>query len=420
MSPHAASLFDVVPRQQFPVHVRSFDQLTANEHALLAASGLRDYAPIEAWTAEGSNRDLSYSTHSIFRFFGKFPPPIATHLILQHTPEGGLVADPMCGSGTTGVECVLHSRRSVLFDVNPLSLLLSRVKTHFISLALLEAAVRRVQSSYKSPLKSYYNRFPAGLRNAEHWFLPETTESLRRLRSAIDTETEPDIRDFLLVVFASTVRRVSRATTQQGRIFLDANTAEPDALPTFLKRAKSAIEAVSQLPRTKPAQIRVMAHDLRKLPLSEFRNIADLVILHPPYFNGYRYSTINALEMAWLGESLKEVRNSEVHEFFKVGKKENIIGYLSDMKKAFLSALSLAAPGGSLAVMIGDTTIHGEYIPVIRQLLDTLPKTELKLKKIALRVPRHTEASWVTSQRRRSANLGICLYDFIITFRVSA
>ena len=420
MSLKKAHLFNIESKHQFPVHIRSFDQFSAPEKSLVAASGLRYYAPIEAWTAEGSNRDLSYATHSIFRFFGKFPPPIATHLILRHTSENGLVADPMCGCGTTGVECVLLNRRSILFDVNPLSLLLSRVKTHFIPSTLLEAAVQRVQSSYRSPAESDYNRFPIGLRNAEHWFLPETMESLRRLRSAIDTEAGPDIREFLIAVFASTVRRVSRATTQQGRLFLDANTAEPDALPTFSKRARSAIEAVSQLPHKKRAGICVMHHDLRKPPLQKFRNKADLVILHPPYFNGYKYSTINALEMAWLGESIKEVRNAEVREFFKVGKKENITGYLSDMKKAFLSAVSLAAPGGSLTLMIGDTMIHGEYIPVIKQLLDTLPKNEAKLQRIALRVPRHTEASWVTSQRRRSGNLGIALCDFILTFKIAA
>jgi hypothetical protein len=420
MSLIQANLFDQEVNIQFPVQIRPFNELSEAEKKLVAASGLADYAPVEAWTAEGSNRDLSYATHGIFRYFGKFPPPIATYLISQHTKENGIVIDPMCGSGTTGVECVLRKRKSVLFDVNPFSLLLARVKTQYIPSAILAEAIHRVLLSYNSPVAPEYERFPIGLRNAAHWFLPETIESLRQLRCAIDNELEPCVREFLLVVLAATVRRVSRATTQQGRLFLDAATAIPDALPTFLRRAESTLRAVSRLPRRQEDAICVRLHDLRIPPPPEFVHKADLVILHPPYFNGYKYSTINALEMAWIDAPRTLVRNSEIREFFKVGKKDNVSVYVSDMKEALLSAVSLVAPGGSLALMIGDTMIHGEYIPVVRQLLDALPQFDLDLQKIAVRVPRHTEASWVASQRRKSGNLGITLYDFILTIKVGS
>ncbi|MGH3085557.1 MAG: DNA methyltransferase, partial [Gaiellaceae bacterium] len=118
--------------------------LRPEEDDLLARAGLGDLAPVEAWTVPGSSRQLSYATHGVFRFFGKFPPPVAGHLISTHTAPGELVIDPMCGSGTTGVECILAHRRSVLGDVNPLALLLARVKTRPIDLRLLDAAVNRI------------------------------------------------------------------------------------------------------------------------------------------------------------------------------------------------------------------------------------------------------------------------------------
>ena len=417
MSLLQSNLFDVEDRTRFPVHVRTAKNLSPNEKALVKSSGLSRYAPVEAWTADGSNRDLSYATHGVFRYFGKFPPPIATHLIGTTTAVGDLVIDPMCGSGTTGVECLLHNRRAALFDVNPLSLLLARAKTRFLPSALTEDAVQRVLKNYNRPDLSEDYRFPMGLRNADHWFLPETTQSLRRLRAAIDREKDELLHDFLLLIFASTVRRVSRATTQQGRLFLDAATAEPDALPTFTQRSRVAIKAVASLPKEPKGQVTVASHDLRLPPPRQFAGKAALVILHPPYFNGYRYTTINALELAWLGEPVAEVRPAEVREFFKVGKKKNVSGYVADMKTALLSAFSMVAPGGYLALMIGDTMIHGEYIPVVRMLLDELPDMRVTLETVAIRIPKHTEASWVASQRRKSGNLGITLYDFILTFR---
>lgn len=414
------NLFDISTRIRFPVHVRPFSEFTPPEKKLVSVSGLDKYGPISSWTAAGSNRDLSYSTHGVFRYFGKFPPPIATHLIFNHTKENDLVVDPMCGSGTTGVECLLHNRNAMLFDVNPLSLLLARVKTRYIASDNMGEAVQRVLSSYNKSLPSDYDCFPVGLRNADHWFLPETIESLRRLRCAIDKEKELSIKEFLLVVLTSTVRKVSRATTQQGRLFLDAATAETDAVPTFIHRAKLVIDAIASLPQGNMYKVHVGLHDMRTPPLPSLNRKAKLVILHPPYFNGYRYSTINALEMAWLGISITDVRNAEIREYFKVGKIDNVTRYVSDMKDALLSALTMVIPEGYLALMIGDTMIRGEYIPVVRMLLSSISLTDVKIKGIALRVPRHTEASWVTSQRRKSGNLGITLCDYILLFRVGS
>ena len=115
------------------------------------ASGLDGWdLPVEEWTSAASNRALQYATHGIFRYFGKFPPLVARRLICQFTRPGDLVLDPMIGSGTTAVEAGLLGRRCAALDVNPLSLLLTRVKCRRIAasrlrrrLAELLAAVSR-------------------------------------------------------------------------------------------------------------------------------------------------------------------------------------------------------------------------------------------------------------------------------------
>lgn len=102
----------------------------SNEDHLIKISCLDQYKkPIEIWTAIGTNKQLSYCTHGLFRYFGKFPAPIATKLIEDYTQSNDVVYDLMCGSGTTGVEALLNGRNAVLNDVNPLSVLLSKVKT---------------------------------------------------------------------------------------------------------------------------------------------------------------------------------------------------------------------------------------------------------------------------------------------------
>ena len=166
-------------------------------------------------------------------------------------------------------------------------------------------------------------------------------------------------RDFFLAVYASIIRRVSRATTQQGRLFLDAATAEPDPRPRFAAAAKDAIEAVSSLGRNTP-DVTVLQASAMDCDFTRWK--APLVICHPPYFNVYKYSGIFSLEMAWLGYEIQAVRRQEIREFFKVGKPEKVAHYVNDLSGTLRNIARALAPGGVLALMMGDTTIHGKRI----------------------------------------------------------
>jgi hypothetical protein len=391
--------------------------MTKVERSALRRAGLDGLAPAEAWMVTGSTRQLGYASHGIFRFFGKFPPPIAAHLIAAHTQAGDRVIDPMCGSGTTGVEALLAGRHALLADVNPLALLLSRVKTRRIDTEALVEAASGIVRTYR-PLSVREDPFePVGLRNPKHWFLPSTIRSLRGVRHLVEATRDAGLRDALRVAFAATVRRASRATTQQGRLFLDSETALPDAIDHFAKRASILASGLRWLEEADleeaDVQADVLAGDLRT---ARHDAQAPLVILHPPYFNAYRYSSINSLELAWLGVPHATTRKGEVREFFKVGQRANAPRYVDDMIQALGNAAGLVEPGGHLALMIGDTQLQGEYVPVVAELLarHTAP---LALAAVAVRVPRFTEATWVASQRRTGDRVGVPLFDFVLTFR---
>lgn len=397
------------------LEIRDAQLMTEEEKVLLNLSGLAEFAPVEIWSACGTNQQMAYSTHGAFRYFGKFPPPIATHLITQYTKEGDTVFDPMCGSGTTGVEALLLNRKSVLNDISPLSTLLAKVKTTYLDKTLLTEYAEKIYSQYKPLTVDEYDFTPSHLKNYTHWFLPETIDSLRGLKYLIQTIEDKNVREFFLVCFAGTVRRVSKATTQQGRLFLDVETAETDALPFFKKRVEMAIKGVSELPN-KPDNTTVISYDLREPSPEKLYNIADLIICHPPYFNSYKYSSINSLELSWLDVDYSQLRKKEVREFFKVGKEEKAEIYANDMIETLENLYPTLKKGACIGLMIGDTQIHGNYIPVTKQILNKI-KSIYEIKLVALRAPKYTEAAWVASQRRGGNKVGISLYDFIIILR---
>jgi hypothetical protein len=325
----------------------------------------------------------------------------------------------MMGSGTTAVEALEMGRKVVVRDISPLSTLLCRVKTRQVAEPDARLALARVRQRFEGE-PSGALPMPIGLRNANHWFLPETMASLGRLRLAIEPEDHAPIRDLLLIAFASTVRRVSRATTQQGRLFLDVETAKPDAWPTFAERLDKYASAVASLPASpNDTSLVIEQMDAKTKPASgpRFR----LAIVHPPYFNNYKYSSINSLELAWLGVAPKGIREEEIREAFKFGKPEKVVDYVADLAAAVDAIASQLESGGVLALMMGDTIIRGTYIDVTRQLLRALDHrgVDLQLDRVVLRVPRYTEASWVASQRRTGDRVGVTLNDFILLFAKS-
>lgn len=398
------------------IEVRLQQEMTEEEIFLLVQAGLEKYAEIEAWTALGTNAQISYSTHGIFRYFGKFPSTIGAHLIMQYTKENDMVMDPMAGSGTTALESLLSNRNCRSYDVNPLSVLLAKVKTTRIDKELLENELKIICDSYRPISYEEFACEPIGIKNFDHWFLPETQDSLRGIISLINKIGNDDIKNFFTICLAASIRTVSKATSQQGRLFLDVETAQKDCLETFKKKAKKAIEAVSSLPDRK-TQLDINLHNASEK--FDFEQNNDLIIVHPPYFNSYKYSSINSLELSWLGVDHADVRKKEVREFFKIGKSEKITFYVDDMTKTLDNVALTLKHGGVMALMIGDTSIKGEYIRATKMLIDRFLKDnkDISVEKIILRVPKYTEASWTTSQRRKSDKVGINLNDFLVIFR---
>ncbi len=384
--------------------------LVSDQRDFLVSAELANLAETEAWTVTGSNAAINYATHGIYRYFGKFPAPIAANLISDYTKVGDYIIDPACGSGTSGVEALLSGRNAQLFDVNPLSVLISSVKTQHVAHGLIDSALTKLESRLR---KIRNAKFETEEIDLEHWFLPDTIDSLARIRKAIEGEADDQVRDFLLMVFASIIRKVSRATTQQGRLFLDVDTAIPDAWPIYMKHAIRAADKVAELPHE--TLVKVQQNSLLDDAETDIER-APLVIYHPPYFNAYKYTSINSLEMAWLGFPRKNVRKDEIREFFKVGKPENVDRYIEDMATTLRTCSSYVTDSGRITMMIGDSLMKGTHIPVVAPLIRAVSDV-YDLEKVIVRIPKYTEASWASSQRRDKGSLGVTMFDFIVVLK---
>jgi hypothetical protein len=75
----------------------------------------------------------SARTHGFHRFPAKYIPRVPAWALDQFAASDSVVLDPFCGSGTTLVEALSHTRQVIGLDCDPLACLISRAKTTAVS-----------------------------------------------------------------------------------------------------------------------------------------------------------------------------------------------------------------------------------------------------------------------------------------------
>lgn len=268
-------------------------------------------------------------THRVHRFPGKFHPPLVAHILSQHG-DAEAVADPMCGSGTVGVEAVLAQRTVLLADLDPLSCLVTRAKCNPVEEGLLweagnyimEAAGKLPKVGEGSPrtAKGRVTRILEGTKfrapfNLTHWFDPYVAVGFARVMRAawefMGSQRDAHLRDALYTTLAATVRRISRADPQpvsglevtkirrrqlkQGLTF--------DVAREFRKALNALAVGYGEMPPEHLGEAKVVQADVRRFAdvcrRQAFR--PSLCITSPPYCNAIEYWRRHRLEYQWLG-----------------------------------------------------------------------------------------------------------------------
>jgi predicted RNA methylase len=169
--------------------------------------------------------------YKIHPYYTKQPSNVVGEYIRHFCPEGGLVVDPFCGSGVTGVEALTNKRRVICIDLDPLAVFITRMTCLApVDLNAYWEAYRQVEQEMKpivefvrkaSPeelddyeLKEWY---PKGVRlpsNADRGYVEDLFGkaqliSLAHLRSAIMKILNQQARELLLFAFSGILARAS-------------------------------------------------------------------------------------------------------------------------------------------------------------------------------------------------------------------
>ncbi len=270
-----------------------------------------------------SPRDL---THPVFRFPGRFHPPLVTYLLNLH-PDATLVGDPMVGCGTVPVEAAAAGKNGFYSDIDPLACLLARAKSRAVDptwlvettsgLAERAASVQNGEIRKRDAKEAMENledstRFYAPP-NAFHWFDHYVIVALCRVLVGLsELRTTERRREALLAVVASAIRRVSRADPQTvsglevTRVRLEKLklglqfdvAAEIEGRARLLARGYRGLQRAPCIGR-----VMVVETDVRGYARAckERGMLPDLIVTSPCYLSAIEYWRRHKLEYCWLG-----------------------------------------------------------------------------------------------------------------------
>lgn len=328
---------------------------------------------------EFRDKDTQYLTHNIHRYSGKFIPQIAKTAIKLLTKEGDTVLDPYVGSGTTALECILTGRKNIGVDLNPLAVLIARVKTLRLPKAELEqfeedfigsvTAVCKGQTSifpqkYKGNIKDVTQSVRYHDEWNKKWYQNDVLKQLIQIYDIIESVENEQLRSIAIVSFSDILRKSSNASSRYPNVMYDKNHKKKSLpLDNFIDTFSCVINQLKEL------SIVIEGNNINnKITLGNNTSLTlepqsvDAIITHPPYIAAIPYAEYGSLSLEWLGYSSKEL--DEKLTGGKRHRKDVVDRFVTDYTKMMEESYRVLKKGHFAFFMVGNPTSHGEKIPL--------------------------------------------------------
>lgn len=370
-----------------------------------------DFRALVSWVKVGDQR-----THLIHSYPAKLLAHIAHFFVHAGTLSGvgAQVLDPFCGSGTVALEASMSGRQALVADANPMARLLTRVKTTpYAPDELLTEAVEIIRRA-----RRYRTAPTVDIVNSALWYSASRKKELEILRRAVVEIEDDDMRDFFLVCFSATCRKLSyadpaisvpvRLKTRVGR-----TAAANEEIAQRLKKIDSAdhleefgnicLANIQRIARTNaefPDRVaaRAVGNDARSLEDEQGTPLptgtVDLVITSPPYGSAQKYVRSMSLSLNWLGlaspQQLSAIEQKTIgrehlpqniaaseeppklsHSFEKFLEKIAKVNplrarinrtYLGELRRSLQEISRVIAFGGHAVIVIGNNTACGHVM----------------------------------------------------------
>ena len=345
--------------------------------------------PSDYW--DFTEEDTKEYTHGLHNYPAMMVCPISRNIIkiVRSIQPVTALLDPFAGSGTVLVEGMLSGIPTITGnDINPLALLLTKVKTTPVNDALLQTTcaellenirIRRDEiiealenvDSYMSDIlgldlsdkkgwgeeaPKYLNPYVSEHRlnlpvpefkNIGYWFRPRVILELAVIKSEIEKIADKDIRDFIFVAMSESIRLVSNRRNGEFKMFRmpvkKVLEFHPDVYAEFSNILLRNIQKMADFNRAlekNTIHSHVSIHNNNVSSLESIpENTYDLIITSPPYGDSrttVAYGEYSRLSLQWINPSNLDDREIMKLDKTLMGGKKYRDGFEFDLPSATL------------------------------------------------------------------------------------
>lgn len=320
-----------------------------------------------------TSENSTYLTHGIYRWYGKLVPQLVAKVLDQYADPGDSIIANFSGSGTIALESMIRNINCIGTDINPLAILISKVKTTIIKIDNLNTVIDNIIIEAK---KKEENTITSHLYQPDKWYNDKDANKLVALKNEIDKVDNVDIKNYLLVSLANITRDCSKIDSRcVNHIVVDKNKNTKNVYESFKDSALSIYTNIQELRKYKSeSKISFIKQSADDMSYAKDESI-DLVFSHPPYLNAVNYYNIYRLSTDLLGLNYDEIRSDDFS-----AKKLSV--FLEFMEKTFKESYRVLKQGKRCIVVIGDTRFHGNLITLGVDFVNLLKKVGFEIEDI--------------------------------------
>ncbi len=282
--------------------------------------------------------------------------------------KGATILDPFCGSGTTLLAAKELGMNSIGFDVMPISVLASKVKTENYDIEKLR--------EYKQEIFSHKFQKPKKVpKKIKKWFSIYTIEDIIFFREIVNSIEDEKARNFFTLALITSAIRCSYIY-KDGSVLKIRKRKVPPFRFFFKRTSKKMINDLKKFPKTN-AIAKVDFGDARNLNVKD--ESISAIITSPPYLNKIEYKNVYRIENElFFSESPKPPLRS----FFGLNSDDIEKSYFKDIEKSLKEMHRVLKEGSKAYIIIGDALVNKRVVDVLEEVSELSKKYNFEVEKI--------------------------------------
>lgn len=359
--------------------------------------------------------------HDFHPYPARFIPQIPATLITHLSQPGETVLDPFCGGGTTLVEASLLGRNAVGNDLNPVGVLVSKVKTTPLSaqrLASLDPWLEGIERDRSESMgqftlfhatdldaeKQTLAPFVPDIPNMDRWFTPDAKAELGGLVARILQLADPDLQDFCRVALSAILLKASNQDGETRYVYRAKGVKAGETTALFQRKLTDMrvrmADYVGLREQGSYVSVRAQCADSRELPGIAARSV-HLAVTSPPYPNAFDYHLYHRFRLFWLGFDPVAMGRREIGSHLNYQRNgENMVAYARDMAVCLVRVNKALAPDRYFCIVIGDSVFKGQVVKNDEVLADLAEQNGFVLEQTIKRSLPSTRRSFAAPARR--------------------